>query len=1452
MAYEGAKVATKRPVIAEAIRKSEAAVPETAALSVSPPSGSQVKPGMTEEATKPAATTTPVIADAIRNPENPAPETAAVSVSPPSGSQVKPGMTDGGVMHRFKAAFGGGHTRREWLLLGERIFSHPRYAIAIMIALALCTLDKYWFVVWPLVLFFTIEWWMRFWLLMENGFKNKTEMGFLMLDGLATISLLSVLFLPVEMLEQAFYLRMARLLRGMYLLRMLRVFRMFTHETFVYSLPFGMAVAALAIVGFMAENLALYAGVILLLELVARTISIFRVLPNGKRRYAEILFLPVDLVASVALLGLVPGVPVLLVLLRLVRFMVLLNPLRNFAQALMKVIALPDIRKEAGMLLGVLAVMMSLVLLSILYLYPQMDLNGDHQVTDGDYAPFQLLLFVFRMLMDPGVPPAASFSPWLVAVTIAILLAGVFFFALMIDLGASFMQKLLEELANSPMSPREQMMVVGSNEQAMPVLRNFDKLCGRLRRTFASVWVFYGEPLAQASRIGRWLAIRRAEPGDRGLVKRFRLSGLQHLVIFHRHDDSKEEMQALVDTHHLAREAKVDTLVISDALLPPDKAAVFSGSLGAEVVVSASVMTRMLYQATHCSYMPEVGMRLIDAVGGETGLYAVEWAATVKPAGSGSVIHLGDQSQRLDQWLSRCFADGVNLLAGHDADGKITLFSDLYHLDHEVVLGDVIGIGAEPSLWGGVMHRALDGALEKHQNPMKTFSWPEVWDLNIIFLGWHPGLPAMLTEMALKHHKIAFHVLSVGSVEGVGEKQQLLDDAIADVAARSKCKINASVSEWDGFDIDALTPKLRGCKLIMLYPEETVGDGEDSVLELWLHRVGEVLQARKEKTKWWTPPKLMVLPRMGENIGALIKASLEYPLLQMDVGSPDAFHDLYVSRKMITHAWKLVDPHLVQQELKSYAFLELLLSDAVVLEMTSAEGLLLEGCESWYDIYREAMRRGWSLVGYVMPERGKDAPIDPFQVLERVFPLDRSYEGSRMHMLAGALVMEMDAPAKVDQLLFVRRGVLEEHGEKKGKPAAKVAAKPKKVVKPAVTPAKAGVQSAKPAEVVVSASPPSGSQVKPGMTKPAAVAKPAVTPAQAGVQSAKPAEVVVSASPPSGSQVKPGMTGQAAVVVVDSGDWPKQSDLRLLQVLAEQIRESVVLLQSSSEAGLMKLMGLLESAPGEAVEGRVMDALGSLQNLDRVSQWVNNVTSTLEDWGKGVTPISGDAGWMQALANRYVMEEERAVLQRIMDMPIPVAQAVVAQSAAAPVAAVEEPVAVEVESVEVAVTESEVAVEQEEAPVEAVVEAPIEKPAEEIAVPDAVVVESALPEVTVTLVGDWPKEADSRLLKIFSRQVDAAIVMLQESSEGSLMKLMTLLDQAPGDSVEGHVMDALGSLQNIDRVVQWLTNVRSCLHDWDENIASASGETPWREAMLARCVMEEEREVIRTLLDGGD
>ena len=165
----------------------------------------------------------------------------------------------------------GEHTRREWLLLGERVFSHPRYAILIVAALALCMFERYGFVLAILAVFFVLEWVFRFWLQKENHFRNRVELVFLILDGLATISLVAVLFMPGHALQQAVYLRIARLFRGMYMLRMLRIFRFLTHDTFVYSLPFSLLVVALACVAIAMPSVAMYLGIFLLIEAVCRS-----------------------------------------------------------------------------------------------------------------------------------------------------------------------------------------------------------------------------------------------------------------------------------------------------------------------------------------------------------------------------------------------------------------------------------------------------------------------------------------------------------------------------------------------------------------------------------------------------------------------------------------------------------------------------------------------------------------------------------------------------------------------------------------------------------------------------------------------------------------------------------------------------------------------------------------------------------------------------------------------------------------------------------------------------------------------------------------------------------------------------------------------------------------------------------------------------------------------------
>ncbi|MDQ6966137.1 MAG: hypothetical protein Q9M23_04345, partial [Mariprofundaceae bacterium] len=822
---------------------------------------------------------------------------AAISVSVPDAMCGEDGLT---------------RTRREWLLLGERVFSHPRYAVLIIVALGLCAFERYTVLLAGLAAFFTLELGLRFWLQRERQFANRAELGFLLLDAIATLSLLFAVMQPTGLVAGGMYLRLARLLRGMYMLRMLRIFRFLTYETLIYSMPYAMSVLTLTVLAVLMPDIALIAGVVLMLEVVCRGVAIVHTLEDGARRRGEFAFAGLDLLSGCVLLGLLPGLSSGWALLRVLRFAVMLNPLGNLWAALLKVGRLEAVRKESAMLAGVFVLLMSLTAIAVLYLYPGMDLSGDDATSSADYAAWQVILYSFRFLLDPGNAPADAFTPVLAVVTMGIVLSGVFFFALFVGLGSNVMHFLLEQLANSPLSAREALLVAGWSKQAMPVLRVFDQMCARMRRSFASAWIFFGPVGSGARSIGRWLAVRQAEAGERGLMRRFRLSGVRFSFVFQSRFGGWQDRAAIADMHALMREGGLHEkgnargVVVCDAVLPDDILSVYRDSLGMDVLDSASLKARMLYQMHHCAHMPELGARMLDVVSGEPGLYAVAWDITLHADPSGTVLEHDGLRVPLESWLTHCFEQGINLLAGRSEEGEFRLFGDMVQIEEELRLRDVVGIGRDPQLWPSALRHALGTAAPvalQGKPVLKDFTWPETWDINIIFLGWNDGLPAMMEEMAERHHKLAVHVLFPGNEENIRLREQRMRQAAERAAARTGCELEANVLPWYGFNAEALMPYLKGCKVIMLYPEDAAG-GEDSLLEMWFHEVARMLDVRKAKVKWWTPPKLMVLPRNGDHVAAFEVSGLQYPLLAVDVGSPDTFHDVFMARQLLTHSRK--------------------------------------------------------------------------------------------------------------------------------------------------------------------------------------------------------------------------------------------------------------------------------------------------------------------------------------------------------------------------------------------------------------------------------------------------------------------------------------------------------------------------------------------------------------------
>jgi len=872
--------------------------------------------------------------------------------------------------------------------------------------------------------------------------------------------------------------------------------------------------------------------------------------------------------------------------------------------------------------------------------------------------------------------------------------------------------------------------------------------------------------------------------------------------------------------------------------------------------------------------MPALGMQMLDVIDGETGLFALDWPLEIEPQGGSVIVSHAGQSIELEAWLTHCFAQGVNLMAAMNETGEPVLFSDLIRSKQQQIFSDVIAIGNTPILWPGMMTRALAEAGKVHENMLKAFTWPETWDLSMIFLGWHHGLPAMVEEMALKHHKLTVHVFSTANEMALTRANRQLHDV---AEAAEHCELKASVHAWDGMDTEPLVAQLRGCKVMMFYPEDHGDDNEDSVLELWYHEVAGMLAARKAKAKWWTPPKLMVLPRQGTHVGSFVQAACDYPVLETHVGSPDAFHDVLMARRLLNEACRHFDAKASAKNDKVFRFVDAMLGDTVLVESV-ASVRLLDGNHNeeanWESVYREALRRGWLLMGYLMPQIGAQER-NAFEMLDAAFPAQQKEHVSGMHLLAGIAASEMDLPQDSAELLFCRRGVLAQQPAQQDKPKAEK--------KDKATREEKEIKKGNVVEKLITVKPP--------------VAENIAAPAEKIVVEAV-EEQLVNEDKPVDAQLPAAVAAPAEAIataeVLEESVWPQQADPQLLNVLQAQVDGSVQMLEQSSEEALVKLSEILDMDVEEAVIDKIMAALTDLQNIDRVSQRMHNVKYVLQDWA-AASPYNGGAlAWEETVKNRYVMEEERLVLNDLLSSSVP---AVAATDKPQLVAAKETEVIDELEEVVEEVLRDigdveDVSDEVAEAGVETVAEEVVEPlvDAEIEAVDETVVVEHEVVSASADLGGTsvpvteeveteieetkvaerevisaiadhsgatatvlegevmadavWPKVADKRLIKVLEKQVDGSMQLLDQSAEDGLIKLTEILDMGVSAEVEDLIMAALTDLQNIDRVSQRMNNVKSCLQDWGKAVPDAPPAV-WKEAVEKRYVMEEERQVLK-------
>jgi len=349
----------------------------------------------------------------------------------------------------------------------ERVLGHSRFGLLMMGMIALSfTHDQ--IIASVLFVLFSVEIVARSALFMRkiklNPYRSSTNQKIdLLLLVIDVIAVASLLVTVLDLQIGAENIAMARLLRGVYLLRTLRFVRYFDLHSAMFSPTYGMVISLVILVSFFAEGSFLLAIIIFFfVELALRLIVMRGMKFETKRdKYFEWGFWSLDLVATAFMLPFITGFPYsgALRMLRLVR---LLRPWQIILRNLRDVLREGQFMQEINLIVLFLAILSigGGVLAHFLF-------SADFDYTMGlynkpiEHEMLSSIWFAFRLLTDPGNAVIYPDNIIVAAFSITAVILGVFIFAFFIGIGANIVSGLMRRLRNEDLLMKNHMVILG-------------------------------------------------------------------------------------------------------------------------------------------------------------------------------------------------------------------------------------------------------------------------------------------------------------------------------------------------------------------------------------------------------------------------------------------------------------------------------------------------------------------------------------------------------------------------------------------------------------------------------------------------------------------------------------------------------------------------------------------------------------------------------------------------------------------------------------------------------------------------------------------------------------------------------------------------------------------------------------------------------------------------------
>jgi len=905
--------------------------------------------------------------------------------------------------------------------LNAGVLSHPRFGFLMLGLVALSFTHEPWLAA---ILFtvFAVEIGARVSIMIHKARTNpyrtslnrKIDGMFLVLDVIGVASLLITIFdIPIQAEDVA----MVRILRAVYLLRTLRIFRYFDLQSAMYSPTYGMFTSLVILVSFFATDTLMWIIIIFFsVELYLRYLIMDSMNFESKKESSmEWGFWWLDAVATIVMVPAFAFIPYGGAL-RMMRLIRLLRPwvviIRN----------LRDVMREGQFLQEINLIVLVLAVISIgggifsHFMLPGFDFTQDGFVDARDADILAPIWFSFRLFSDAGNSVTFPDSTAIAMLSILAVVIGVFIFAFFIGIGASIVSGLMIKLRNERLAVTRHMVMFGWTSTAPYILESLRIASERSFSKLKLVMLHHEEKIPEALLAEKWVTYRHGDSKKVIDLKRVNLKAARQALVLLPEEASTSESLSESFFSLLAIRSMHPDVYLSVALpgmnysrIPEHQHMLQvgwdnTGKYNKPTVIMSQADFRA--NATkniinYCDFDQVLNRLMIPERAEESAMQVIEWAGKLEKRDGSYFLYTEDGLHSADIYeAARALLErGAILLGVVDEDWDT---HPLYHLHKvgDLTLKGIAGIALnENALHGELNYVLRRPAINPSALNAEAFVIPKAKvrdanpSLDILITGWTGSLPLLLKRLAVDYEHVTVTLLDNLSPADLMSEREYIESRLSE-DDNAYHNIKVEVKAWDFSDMEMLRPYIKTATHILLSKSKQSTQEAYAIISTLLSHIVSIA-----KTEGVSP---VVMPLLKERQQArLLQEELdEFELpLEIHLTVPEEFYGAYVAHTSF-HMYTSENDGVYQTKRALRHIIHDLMSDVTSqdefeLQIMPITEALPEDPEL---LFAALLKEGYVWIGYRL-----NHPFvwtDPLQnVIQNLFPRESDFSCMRQRQI---------------------------------------------------------------------------------------------------------------------------------------------------------------------------------------------------------------------------------------------------------------------------------------------------------------------------------------------------------------------------------------------------------------------------------------------------------------------